>query len=320
MSENNTTSNASTPSAAPATPAASGEAPKDGGQSTQPGTPSTPANGAAPESAKAGAQTGADAASTATGADATGSQGDEGELSATEKEVLALSREKARLRSEANKNKEKLSKAEKLEKAEGLIKSGDYVAALEALGLDPDDFYIKSTDQIVKREKKVVDPVEAAKAAAKEVLDEAEKNREKVANEKADKAWLTNVDRVLDADYDKYPDLARALATGRVTRDDMLQYAYACVEAKQDSSPGAIAKRFQDHLAPKKKVSAAAPPAGNGASAPAAAPATPAASVGAPPAATNNAPPTAPNEDTGSIEENFRRAMAKAGYGLPAYY
>lgn len=314
MSDTNPNAPASPATAAPAVPAT--PAPKDGATGTATDPASAPA--AAPANAPSNAPAAADPASTAPVAAASGSPDDE--PSETEKEILAIAREKSRLRADRDKLKDKLSQAEKLEKAQELQKAGDYVGALEVLGIDPDDFYVKSTDQIVKRDKKVVDPVEAATEAAKKVLKEAEDARERAANAKADNRWKGAVDTILDTDYDKFPALTRAIATGRVTRDDMLKYAYGCMEAKADSSPEAVAKAFEAHLAPKKKVTA---PVKDGAPAPAAtaAPAAAAPASGTPPSAlASNAPVKPEFEDTGSVDGNYRAVMAKLGYALPAHY
>jgi hypothetical protein len=310
MDEN--TATPATPVAATETPAT--PAPKDG-------TPGTSGDASAQAGAPANAAPNAAAAapvSTAPDANASGSLSDVDDESETEREVLAVARDKAKLRAEKEKVKDKLTKAERLEKAEELVKSGDYVGAIEALGMDPDDFYVKSTDQIVKREKKVVDPAEVAREEAKKVLKEATEAQERAANEKADRRWVANVDTVLDADYDKYPLLTRALATGKTTRDDLLKYAYGCVNAKVDSSPEAVAKAFEGFYSEqqrkaKPKVTPAATPSPDAAKA----------SGGTPVAGTNQTPPSALGsnapvvaevEDAGNVDENFRRALAKFGF------
>jgi hypothetical protein len=300
--------NESTNTQTPATPAVTPD-PKDGSAVT-----SAPVT--APANAAPNAPAVADPASTAPVADAGGSLDNTDDESDTEKEVLAIAREKARLRSERDKVKDRLSLADKLEKAQEFQKAGDYVAAIEAMGWDPDDFYVKSTDQIVKRDKKVVDPVEVARAEARAAVKEATEAQAKAANEIADRRWVSNVDLVLDSDYDKYPNLTRALATGRVTRDDMLKYAYGRHNTKLDSSPEAVSRAIEDHLATqaaksKPKVTPAAK--GNGAPAPAEAPA--AAGTNPPPSALgSNAPAKIEVEDTGNVDENFKRALAKFGF------
>lgn len=214
-----------------------------------------------------------------------------------EERLTKLANERDALRTEYDGKKDLISDGETKRKAAEKAKAGDYLGAMEILGFDPDDFYVKATDQINAREKAKKDPTKAAE----EVIERHETKKQEEARLNAEKNWKSAAGAEIEKSFDSYPDVARAIASGKISYDDVMKVGYAEAANGRDSSAPVVLKLIQEKLKP-------APAADPGKPAAAAAPAS-----GKPPAASNSDVPVDKPVDEGdlSVEEAFERAKKK---------
>jgi hypothetical protein len=214
--------------------------------------------------------------------------------------LIELGREKDGRRADAKKYEAAVAKVSKVDAAEAAFAKGDYLGGLEVLGLDPDDFYLKSTDAIASRTRAAQDPAKIAEEIVAKKLTEHETTKQTEARKAQEKSWTSQAQIAMESA--EYPDVMRGIAVGRFTWDDVLKVGYTLAEKGQDSSPKAVLKAIQDQIKPPAGGAAAAAPEKKDAPA-----------VGAPPSALNSdAPPQKAEEDDGlSFEEALAKAKAK---------
>jgi hypothetical protein len=211
----------------------------------------------------------------------------------TEQRVLRLDNARQALRREKQEQRETLSAGETKRKADALVKEGKYVEALETLGLDADEFYLKASDQIHARTKKDKDPAEIARETTERTLREQEETRAAEATKSLHQRWTAETKGILfEKGTVEYPDVAKAIVAGRFSHDDILRYGEARAAQGLPSDAEATLKALQAGLAPKaaEPTTSAAPPA----------------------ALISNAPPSKPEDwDALPLEEALAKAKAK---------
>lgn len=212
--------------------------------------------------------------------------------------LIELGREKESKRGLEKKLQEALADVGPTKKFRDAVAAGDFIASLEALGIDPDDYYMKASDQIAARVRAAQDPAQIARATVKEELTAHETKRQTEARAAEVKAWTDFAQTTLEASFAEFPDVGRGLAAGRFTWDDVVKVAYTLVEKGQDSTPKAVLRAIQDQIKP-----AAAPAKAEGTGG----------AAGAPPSTLNSdAPSHKAEEDDGlSFEEALAKAKAK---------
>lgn len=178
----------------------------------------------------------------------------------TEVSILRIAKERKTLLEERATHKDALSRGERAGKAEAAFKAGDYLAGLEAMGLDPDDFYVKATDQINSRTRKQQDPREIAREEAQKLLQAERVASETNASQRVVTDYVNSVRDVMFSDYDSYPGVARALVSEQIEPSFFHAVAIALKETGKPHGPKDVLTLINGQFAPKKAAPAAATP------------------------------------------------------------